>query len=561
MGMASGNSSMSDSTSGEDTGTTDASRSDASPSDSSPSDSSSADSSPGDSSMIGDSGQPPACDGGTSCSSPSACPTQPTACIVDTCASGCCGTVYASIGMPCTDHGGVVCNGSGSCVSTHCADGVQDADETDTDCGGATCAPCSDGKKCLQGSDCVDRVCNGSHLCAAPSCADGVRNGNETDVDCGGSVCPTCANGKQCQIGTDCTSGDCTTNVCTALCGNAVRESGEQCDDGNITNLDGCSATCQFEQDQRMNGLTMQFGIDSFCSPNAFGGAVTSFAQSTFQTAMTSSVSSGATSIELEFLGLTDLTGTSQVSFQLGALHGVPAAPAPNPPYDGASDLDWWYATDPTGIDGTRLPNQRLPASISSHALSATGTLDVFIALGGSTASDLHLSGARLRATVGAADSAPTTSSGGTTPGHLAGEHLDPALTSFATMSNGGMCGNISAASLALVPVPSFLLPGGTGACIEGYSASSSMLDVLVGGCTRTIAVTVALINPTQPDQVDPGVPPAGAGGPYTLLADALHQVNACDDHDGAMVPLATCLAAAAYSSYFIFATDRVIAK
>jgi len=38
------------------------------------------------------------------------------------------------------------------------------------------------------------------------------------------------------------------THLCTtASCGNGVTEPGEQCDDANVTNGDGCSATCQLE--------------------------------------------------------------------------------------------------------------------------------------------------------------------------------------------------------------------------------------------------------------------------------------------------------------------------
>ncbi|HVM95832.1 MAG TPA: PQQ-dependent sugar dehydrogenase [Candidatus Acidoferrales bacterium] len=38
------------------------------------------------------------------------------------------------------------------------------------------------------------------------------------------------------------------THICTsASCGNGVLEAGEQCDDGNVINGDGCSATCQLE--------------------------------------------------------------------------------------------------------------------------------------------------------------------------------------------------------------------------------------------------------------------------------------------------------------------------
>lgn len=58
-------------------------------------------------------------------------------------------------------------------------------------------------------------------------------------------------NGEQCDDG-NITDGDgcsatCQTEIPTQVCGNGTVESGEQCDDGNILNGDGCSATCQTE--------------------------------------------------------------------------------------------------------------------------------------------------------------------------------------------------------------------------------------------------------------------------------------------------------------------------
>jgi cysteine-rich repeat protein len=37
------------------------------------------------------------------------------------------------------------------------------------------------------------------------------------------------------------------TNVCASICGDAVVDPGEQCDDGNVTDGDCCSSTCQLE--------------------------------------------------------------------------------------------------------------------------------------------------------------------------------------------------------------------------------------------------------------------------------------------------------------------------
>ncbi len=47
------------------------------------------------------------------------------------------------------------------------------------------------------------------------------------------------------------------TNV--AVCGNGVLEQNEACDDGNTTNFDGCSSTCQVEQPVCGNGI-VEFG-------------------------------------------------------------------------------------------------------------------------------------------------------------------------------------------------------------------------------------------------------------------------------------------------------------
>ena len=45
-------------------------------------------------------------------------------------------------------------------------------------------------------------------------CTNGVKNGDETDVDCGGATCAKCADGKMCLGGGDCQSGDCFNNAC-----------------------------------------------------------------------------------------------------------------------------------------------------------------------------------------------------------------------------------------------------------------------------------------------------------------------------------------------------------
>jgi hypothetical protein len=86
------------------------------------------------------------------------------------------------------------------------------------------------------------------------------------------------------------------------------------------------------------------------------------------------------------------------------------------------------------------------------------------------------------------------------------------------------------------------------------------MLDVIVGGCL--ISIIGEQIRATQPDTSDPGVPQAGAGSPYRLsVSVSTKSVTDCRDRNNALVDLNTCLDAAAYSSFFRLATNRVIPR
>ncbi len=55
----------------------------------------------------------------------------------------------------------------GYCIDLRpaCHDGRKDDDESDVDCGGATCVLCDDGKACLGDADCKSGVCQ-NHVCA-----------------------------------------------------------------------------------------------------------------------------------------------------------------------------------------------------------------------------------------------------------------------------------------------------------------------------------------------------------------------------------------------------------
>jgi len=73
-----------------------------------------------------------------------------------------------------------------TCVATSCVDGIVNQDETDVDCADtiSNCTPCGTGKHCQSAADCASLTCtNGA--CAGATCSDNVQNANETDVDCG----------------------------------------------------------------------------------------------------------------------------------------------------------------------------------------------------------------------------------------------------------------------------------------------------------------------------------------------------------------------------------------
>jgi hypothetical protein len=107
------------------------------------------------------------------CTSATSCPAAPT-CMTAVCTGGACSTTPSPKGTACSANGGVVCDGSGLCVTCTGA--------TDTNCGG-TCPPCAVGKDCKVDKDCRTGFCDNG-VCAA------------------------------CSTGTQCTSGFCVDDVC-----------------------------------------------------------------------------------------------------------------------------------------------------------------------------------------------------------------------------------------------------------------------------------------------------------------------------------------------------------
>ncbi len=428
------------------------------------------------------------------------------------------------------------CANAAACDDGNACNGVETCDPV-TATNGGTGHKCNAGTPEANGTACgTGKVCV-SQICQSSSCGDGVIDprppGNE-NCDPPGSV----VGGKTCD------------SKCHLIdCGDGRREDTEQCDDGNVINLDGCDSKCKFEQDQRANSLGMSFKND-ICSKNALGDAIvdTTTAQPQLTTALSNGVKDGSITIMMKFMGLDDLTGTkSTAPFSLGFLHATPPTASG---YDGTADLDWWYTSDPNSIDGNRDPKTALmngKFATGGKLSSDPGTIQLGLILAGSTAT-LTMKNALLTATSDAA-TVPTTSTGAM-PGHLASENDDPTIKTFKSLSGGKLCGDITAGSLAGVAMPMAF----DGQCDEGYSVAgnNTLLDIVVGGCHHTIVIivpiTVPVVNATQPDG------PAGANVHFTMTGT---HVTGCTGGGG----YPACLDAATYSSAFTFTTDRVIAK
>ena len=126
---------------------------------------------------------------------------------------------------PCDANGASACVNSSGSYSCTCNMGYQGMNCDGCAAGfimsNATPGTCVD-------DPCDPTPCTGSSTCSVnamdqsvctETCDDGINNQDETDTDCGGTMCPTCADGLMCIDDTDCTSGICpfTNGICGLL--------------------------------------------------------------------------------------------------------------------------------------------------------------------------------------------------------------------------------------------------------------------------------------------------------------------------------------------------------
>jgi len=174
------------------------------------------------------------------------------------------------------------CTSEDLCQSGQCVGAKSVSCDDSNICTLDTCSPvigcvslpvavvCSDDNVCTVGDQCVDGVCtpgtplncNDGNVCTQDDC-DANNGCNHIPIGGGcddGNACTvndSCVNGG-CMPGDalDCNDGDkCTNDSCspdtgcvhtpiTPCCGNGIKEGGEQCDDGNQVDNDGCKNNC-----------------------------------------------------------------------------------------------------------------------------------------------------------------------------------------------------------------------------------------------------------------------------------------------------------------------------
>lgn len=151
------------------------------------------------------------------------------------CLSGSCVTGFCEIDADCDN--GNACDGAETCVANVCAAGTPPGDG----------ASCGGGDVCLN-EQCITPGCTADQDCAS-------QNECREDGSCNLSNF-TCVQGAP-RTGESCSTGVCNASAqCVApVCGNGVLEPGEQCDDGNTANNDGCSASCNVETAFRIQSI------------------------------------------------------------------------------------------------------------------------------------------------------------------------------------------------------------------------------------------------------------------------------------------------------------------
>ncbi|MCB9582781.1 MAG: hypothetical protein H6717_37425 [Polyangiaceae bacterium] len=481
-------------------------------------------------------------------------------------------------GQACTGGSGAGTCQNGSCVPASCGDGnVTGSEQCDKgNQNGVPGSGCTSGctYECNGNTDCTDNnPCTGTETCATvtggKTCKAGTplakgavcqanprsicdANGGQCKLSiCGDTIVDT-GGGEQCEPPNTATCDANCKTIAAAVCGNGTLETGEQCDDGNTKNLDGCDSKCKYEVVHRLHQASIMGGTGpSFCShtKNQLGNvALTNTALGQLNPQLQSGIDDGSTNVLIQSLNLDDLTGTSDSSMQLGIMTGILDPAKGTWPATG-NPIDWWFKVDQSTVDANLLPTGIMTNGSIAAKLLTAGPSDVFLTLllGGSPAV-LQMRNAKVRGNITGTPNKPAPPPTNLTSGLVVFPEV------WADGSNQGLCGDITVDSLSKIPIPEALTTG-VGACSNNCSGShsytycgqgnpvgpncNSLLDALVGGCRAFLCITA--INATQPDV------PSGSAVKSLSVQGSLHKVPLADTNGNLD----------AYSSYIRFRARR----
>jgi len=184
-------------------------------------------------------------------------------------------TVNATASEECDD-GGESASCNSNCTNSSCGDSVlnitdgEECDDGNTTPGDGCDASCQNEPQCGNGSvegdeecddgnstpgdgcdaACLDEVCGNSIVQSGEDCDDGGESAtcdsNCTNQECGDNTMNSTA-GEECDDGNITNNDGCSSVCLNEVCGDSIVQTSEGCDDGNVVAGDGCSETCQTE--------------------------------------------------------------------------------------------------------------------------------------------------------------------------------------------------------------------------------------------------------------------------------------------------------------------------
>jgi len=383
---------------------------------------------------------------------------------------------------------------------------MEQCDDGDTDPGDGCDAMCRREPYCGDGNMGGDEVCDDGNNRSA----DGCRSDCGSDETCGNGIVDI-AVGESCDDdntdpGDGC-SADCQT---VESCGDGAvnAANGETCDDGDTVAWDGCTMMscvpgegcgpdCRNEITLVIDSLQIGSPMEG-CDYSGDGRPDNSFSRALGLGVplLNGMINAGDLNFLMHFMGLDDVTGSTDSSMTVAWIVGVDADMDPTNNLSGMGQF--FVPADAFGAGGR--PTTAFYGGIAAHALTA-GPEDVSVAFG---LFDLDLSQGRLSGT--------TVASSGR----------------LSSLSGGRLCGVVSVATLANIPLAGLpiMLPPPCG----GGGGAGSFADLLVGGAT-IFTVSVGGIGPD--------VDLDGDGLEYfeTVTGDGcVGVITACIDGDGTRI-------------------------